>query len=444
MPLLALCLGFFVVIIDATIINVALPNIAKGLGGGISWLQWVVNGYTLTFAGLLLSAGSLADRVGAKTIFVWGLAIFSLTSLGCGLATNFLWLVAFRLMQGASAAMLVPTSLALINASYDNLQARARAIGIWGGIGGVAAAAGPIVGAILTAWFSWRAVFFVNVPLGLVTMFLTIRYVCQPGEHQDGKFDFKGLFFGFISIASLAFGLIEAGKFGWFSEIVVASLIVFVSGFVVFIIVEHRSEFPMLSLTLFRSKTFSSSVTVGMIISLGLYGILFMLPLYFQQLRGYSVLKTGWAIFPLVAFIALFSFLSGRIASKTGPKLPMVIGLGVGTLGFFAMMIVRQTGPDYIFLILPLVAIGFGAAFTMPAVTIATINSVPGNCAGIAAGALNTNRQIGSLIGVAVFGTIINTTPSFISGMRISLMIAGCAFLTGCVLTLINVNNRLL
>ena len=213
-PLIALCVGFFMVILDVTIINVALPSMAKNLDGGISWLQWVVDGYTLTFACLLLSAGSLGDRWGAKSSYLFGLMIFILMSAACGMANNFLWLTLFRLLQGVSAALLVPTSIALINAAYKDKTARARAIGVWASIGGIAAASGPVLGALLTAGFGWRSVFFVNVPVGILGLLLTVYYVKDTIRGHQEKFDFLGQIIGILSIASLAFSLIEAGRVG--------------------------------------------------------------------------------------------------------------------------------------------------------------------------------------------------------------------------------------
>lgn len=429
--LIALCLGFFMVIIDVTIVNVALPTIAKSLNGGISWLQWVVDGYTLTFACLLLSAGHVADKVGAKAAFLWGLGLFALTSLACGMSFNFLLLTIFRLLQGAAAALLVPTSLALINASYRNRQERARAIGVWGSIGGIAAASGPLLGAILTAWFSWRAVFFVNIPIGVIGILLTLKYVPNPIGSGKNHFDFLGQIIGIISVAALAFALIEAGRLGWLSELVIVSFVIFLVAFVFFLLIEHRASSPMFPLRLFESQTFSASIFIGMVLSLGFYGVLFFLPLYFQQLRGYSVLMTGLAILPLPGLAAISSYFAGRVVSVTGPQLPIVIGLTLGAIAFFTLLMMGEHSPPYFLLILPLAAVGLGGSFTMPAATIAALNAVPERRGGIASGAFNTSRQIGTLIGVAISGTTINTAPHFIAGVHITLIICGVAYLCG-------------
>jgi len=436
MPLVALCLGFFMVIMDVNIVNVALPSMAKDLGGNISWLQWVVDGYTLTFACLLLSAGNLGDRFGAKTAYLSGLLLFVLTSIACGMATHFLALTLFRLLQGIAAALLVPTSLALINSSYENKSDRARAIGVWGGIGGFAAAAGPAIGAFLTAWFGWRSVFFVNIPIGMIGVLLTINHVKNSKSGHTGNFDFLGQFTGMISIALLAFSLIEAGRLGWLSTTVMGGLGLFLLTIIIFILIEHRNASPMFPLIFFKSNTFSTSIAIGMIINVGVYGIFFLLPLYFQHIRAYSVFMTGLAITPLSALAGICSYFSGRLVSIIGSKIMIVIGLSIGSLGFF-MLFMASEHTLYILLLVPLALIGIGGSLTMPAATIATINSVPEGRAGIAAGAFNTSRQIGSLIGVAIFGTLINQSIHFMDGMHSSLMIAGVLFIVGCIASLL-------
>ncbi len=436
MSLLALCLGFFMVIIDVTIVNVSLPIMQTSLGGNVSWLQWVVDGYTLTFACLLLSAGSLADRIGAKKAFQAGLLLFVLTSMGCALSNAFWSLTTFRLLQGIAAAFLVPTSLALINSSYPDKESRAKAIGIWGGLGGIAAASGPILGGILTASFGWRAVFWVNVPIGLLALILAVKYIASPTRSLNGtheKFDFAGQITGIVSIAALAFSLIETGNLGWFSPIVLIGFLVFFVTFIAFLWIEHHNRSPMFPLNLFKSHEFSIAIVVGMIINFGLYGELFILPLYFHQMKEFSVLQIGVAILPLTGLVAVASYLSGKIISIKGGKFPMIVGLIIGALGF-AFLLMAEKNTDYYWLILPLAAIGFGTAFTMPAATVTAIQAAPEDRPGIAAGAFNASRQLGSLLSVALFGTIVATSTHFMAGMHITLMIGGSLYLIGSLL----------
>lgn len=442
-PLFALCLGFFMVIIDVTIVNVALPSMEKDLNVGISALQWIVAGYTLTFACLLLSAGNLGDQFGAKTAFIIGLILFALTSLGCGIVSHLGALTALRLLQGVSAAFIVPTSLALINASYQNKKDRAKAIGVWATLGSIAAATGPLLGAVLTTWFGWRAVFLVNVPIGIVAVLLTIKYVRNPNTSQKQiNFDIWGQLAAVISIAVLAFSLIEAGNQGWLSQTVMIGLCIFALIFTVFLVVEYRTVAPMLPLTFFKSTTFSAAIAVGMLLNIGGYGILFILPLYFQQMRGYSVLMTGLAIVPMFAFMSFSSYFAGRWISIAGSKMPIVMGLMIAAIGSFILMITKEHAPSYWALVLPLIAVGVGTAFTMPAATIAAMHSVPEDRAGIASGAFSASRQIGSLLGVATFGSIINASDHFISGMHICLIIATAVFLCGCLAAFVCVDKK--
>jgi DHA2 family methylenomycin A resistance protein-like MFS transporter len=440
--LLALCLGYFMVIIDVTIVNIALPSLAKSLQGGISWLQWVVDGYTLTFACLLLSVGNLSDRYGPKTIFLSGLILFVITSFGCGIAYNFGWLTFFRLLQGVGGALLVPSSLALINASIKDLRARAKAIGIWASIGGIAAALGPVIGAILISWFGWRAIFFVNVPIGIVGVFLTIKYVAKPIKKISGEFDFLGQIFIIVSIAALAFGLIEAGRLEWHSPLVITSLSIFILTFILFLWIEHRVSSPMLPLSFFQSSTFSAAQTCGVLMNIGFYSLLFILPLYFQQIKSYSVLMTGLAVLPLPGLTAIGSFLGGRMTSYIGSRIPMIIGYGVAALGFLSIFIMLKENTEYFKLILPLALIGLGASFTMPAATIATIHAVPEDNAGIASGTFNTSRQIGTLLGVALAGTIISFATDFSHGMKINLMMSFVVYVCGSLLSFMFIKTK--
>ncbi len=419
------------VILDATIVNVALPSIQHAFDSTLSNLQWIVAGYTLVFACLLIFVGNLADLVGAKKVLVVGLMLFILSSLACGLARNSTLLIIFRLWQGAGAAALVPCSLALLNASYKDSKDRAKAIGIWGAIGGIAAAAGPLLGGLLTASFGWPAIFLLNVPVGLITLALILKYSIQAIPQHKAHLDIPGQLFCIILLANLAYALIEAGKFGWLSlRIMIASLI-FLASLIFFITTEKHNKQPIFPLKFFKHRNFSIAMLIGIIINFGLYGELFLFPLYFQQIRGYSTIATGFALAPLLMLVAIASYFSGRLASRLGAKLPLLIGLVIGMLGFFSLLIVKTNAPSYFMLILPLAAIGSGVAFTMPAATMLAIHALPQNRDGIASGIFTTGRQIGSLLGVAIFGSIITNTKDFIHGMHITLTMSGILFFIG-------------
>lgn len=433
--LATLCLGYFMVIIDVTVVNVALPSITCALGGEISSLQWIVDGYALSFACLLLLAGNLADKLGAKRLFLAGLVLFVVASLTCGLATSIGMLIFARILQGIGAAFMVPTSLSLINSTFDNPAARVKAIGIWSGVGGIAAALGPILGAVLTTGFSWRAVFFINIPIGLLSIYFTCALVKPlPGNKTIG-IDVPGQIFACIWIGALAFTLIEVGKLGWFSPTILMSLAVFLVSLVTFIWFEMNVKAPLFPLTFLASSHFSIPLFLGVFINMSTYGLLFLLPLYLQEVRHYSVLTTGFAIVPLFILVAVSSYLSGHCVTRFGIKMVIVAGLLVGILGFLGMLwTINLNHPFYIAMVLPMLCIGFGIAFAMPAATIAIIHSVEHSRAGLAAASFNMMRQLGTLIGVALFGTIISISQQFVLGMGICLCLAAAIYIIGLVM----------
>jgi DHA2 family methylenomycin A resistance protein-like MFS transporter len=429
LPLAAICVGYFMVILDATVVNVALPSLARALHTGTAGLQWIVDGYSLVLAGLLLSAGALSDRLGAKRVFQAGLAVFAMASAGCGLAPGAAVLIMARLVQGLGAALAVPASLSLLQVSCAEPAARARAFGIWGGVAGVAAAAGPIVGGLLVAGFGWRAVFFVNLPIAAIGLVLTARYVPAPQGRPHGL-DPAAQLAGVTALAALTAALIQAGREPFTAPAVLAASGVFLAAGAAFLVAEHRGHDPMLPLGLFRNRTFSAATAVGLLINLGFYGELFVLTLYFQQVRGYSAVLTAVLLLPQMGMATIASTLSGRVMARTGPRLPMIAGQALAGAGLLAMM---QAGPrsPYGLLVAPLVAAGFGMAFTMPAATAAVMGSVPGDRGGIASGVINTARQVGGVIGVALLGTLVAHRAAFIPGLHAAMIAAGTAFLLG-------------
>lgn len=429
--LVAICLAYFMVILDSTIVNVALPALRADLGSTVSGLQGVVDGYLLVLAALLLTGGALADRLGARRVFQAGLGVFVVASLGCGLAPNIPVLVVARLVQGGGAALAVPASLALLRAAYPDVTARARAIGVWGGIAGLAAASGPILGGLLVSAVNWRLVFFVNVPIGVISMLLTARYVPHP-ERRPRALDLPAQVVEVLALSGLTFALIVGGRDG-LSPVVVAGGAVFVLGLLAFVAVERSAAHPMLPLELFGHRTFTTGNLVGLLINLGFYGELFVINLYFQQVRGYSALVAGLALLPQMGVVALGSALSGRFTSRVGsPRPTMLIGLVCGGIGLLALTI-TGAGTAYLVLVAPLVLAGFGMSFTMPAVTTAVVESVPAERSGLASGAINAARQVGSVIGVALLGALVGTGSS-IPGLRLALVIGAAVFLAGALL----------
>ena len=425
--LVAVCLGYFMVIVDTTVVTVALPALRAELRAGLSGQQWVVDSYLLMLASLLLCGGALADRAGARRVFQWGLAVFLLASVACGLAPTVGTLVFARFVQGVGAAAAVPASLALLRAAFPDAAARARAFGVWGGIAGVAAAAGPILGGVLVNTMSWRVVFLVNLPIGLAAMALTARYVPAPAP-RPRRLDLPAQAAAVLGLAGLTFTLIEGGRTGPSPTVMLGGLI-FLAATGGFLAMQRRSADPVLPLGLFRNGTFAGGNAVGLLINFGFYGELFVLNLYLQQALGYSAWRAGVALLPQMGVVAAGSAVSGRFSARVGsPRPTMLIGLMVGGAGLLGLTV---AAPDagYPLLVVPLAAAGFGMSFTMPAATTAVLDAVPADRAGLAAGVLNAARQIGGVIGVAVLGGLVAATgPAVISGFRVAVSIAGAAF----------------
>lgn len=438
--LVAIGLGYFMVILDATIVNVALPALRAGLHTSLSGLQWVVDGYTLVFAGALLTGGAAGDRFGARRVFQTGLGVFVAASVGCALAPSVAALVGARLAQGVGAALVVPSSLALLAAAYPDSRARARAVGVWGGIAGIAAAAGPVLGGLLVAAASWRLVFVVNLPIGIVAMVLAARSAPAP-RPRPRSLDPLAQLTVVVALGALTAGLIEGGHLGWTSPLALAVFALAAVSGMLFVAVERRVGEPMLPLGLFANRTFSAATAVGLFINLGFYGQLFVINLYFQQVLGYSALIAGLALLPEAGVVSAAALASGRFTARVGgPRATMLVGLLTGAAGLAGLAQARH-GTPYPILIPALVAAGFGMAFTMPAATTAVVDAVPTERAGTASGLINTARQVGGVIGVALLGNLIGTKASFVPGLRIALLVAAAAFLAGAIATAIAIER---
>jgi MFS transporter, DHA2 family, methylenomycin A resistance protein len=427
-----ICTGYFMVILDATVTNVALPSIGRGLHGGITGLQWVVDAYTLAFAALLLTGGALAERLGGRRVFTAGLAGFGAASAACGLAPSLGVLVAARAVQGAGAAVLVPSSLLLLQVANPDPRARSRALGLWGAIAGIGAASGPIVGGVLVSVWSWRGVFFLNLPFAIGALLAVPRFA-PATRPRPRALDLGGQVLAVAGLGTLTAALVAAGRLGWASPVVLVGCCVSAAAWAAFAAVEHRGTDPMLPLGLFARRWFRIGTTVGLLINLGFYGQLFVMSLYFQDVRGYSALQTGLALLPEAALLTVASAVSGRVMARTGPRVPMQAGLLLGGAGLLGLVAAGAHTP-YLVLVLPMIAAGSGMALTMPAATSAVLESAPPDRGGIASGVINAARQAGGVLGVAVLGSLVSVSSGFVGGMRIGLVIAACAFLLGAAL----------
>ncbi|MER7273836.1 DHA2 family efflux MFS transporter permease subunit [Dactylosporangium sp. NPDC000244] len=417
--LAAAVLGFFVITLDATIVNVALPSIRAGLGGGITGLQWVVDGYTLMFAALLLSAGALSDRVGAKRGFGAGLLLFGAASVLCGIAPSLTVLVAARFLQGVGAAVVMPASMALVRHAYAEPAAPGRAVAVWAMGGAVAAAAGPVLGGLLSL-ASWRLIFWVNVPVVALTLALLARSPRSP--YHRVPFDWTGQVLAIAAMGALTFGAIDAGPHGLTSPRVLAALTVAVLAGVAFVLVQARTAHPMVPLGLFRSATVNVAVAIGFAFMVGFYGLPFLFSLYFQTERGLSPLAAGAAFLPMMLLSAVLTPFTARIVERVGPRVPVVTGLVLLAAGSAALALLPASAPIWLVALL-LVPIGLTGPLIMPPTTAVLLESVPARRTGVASGVFNTSRQVGGALAVAVFGALVSASGGFLHGARISLLI---------------------
>lgn len=418
--LAAAVLGFFVVTLDAVVVNVALPSIRGDLGGGVTGLQWVVDGYVLMFAALLLSAGALSDRVGARRAFAGGLSLFVAASAACGLAPSLGALVAARFVQGAAAAVLMPSSMALIHQTYADAAKRARAVAVWAMGGAVASSSGPVLGGFLSL-VSWRLIFGINIPVGAVALALLAWTARSP--HRKVPFDRVGQVTAVLAMGGLTYGAIEAGAVGLTAPRVLTAFVVAVVALAAFLAAQARGAHPMVPPELFRSTNVSVAVAVGFAFIVGYYGLPFVMSLYLQQLRGLSPLATGLAFLPMMLVGAALTPFSARLAERLGARLLIGGGLVLMTAGMMLLAVVGSTTPVWVLAVL-MVLVGLAGPLVSPPVTAVLLNSVPGQRAGTASGVFNTSRQVGGALAVAVFGALLAHPGAFLQGLRTSLLLA--------------------
>lgn len=417
--LLAAVLGFFIVTFDAVVVNVALPSIRRDFGGGVSGLQWVVDGYTLMFAALLLGSGSLSDRIGARRAFAGGLVVFALASAGCGVAPNFAVLVAARFVQGSGAAVIMPASMALLRHAFPDAGARGRAVAIWAMGGAMASSSGPVLGGVLSL-ASWRLIFLINLPVAAVTLRVLARTVPSPAKRV--AFDWAGQLTAALAMAGVVFGVIEGGSRGFTQPDVIAALTVAAVALACFVAVQARVEHPMVPLELFRSARFNISVVIGFAFMVGYYGTPFLFSLYFQNHRGLSPLLAGVAFLPMMLVGGVLTPFSARIVERTGPRAPVVAGLIALAAGAAALAAVPASTPVWTLAIL-LMLVGLAGPLVMPPTIAVLLTSVPAHQSGVASGVFNTSRQVGGALAVAVFGALTAASGGFGHGQRISLTI---------------------
>ncbi len=406
----ATVLGSGMAAIDATVVGIALPSIGRQFHAPLSTLQWVVTGYTLTMSAFLLLGGSLGDRLGRRKVFCVGVVWFSLASAACAVAPDAAALIVTRLLQGVGAALLTPGSLAIIEASFDP-DDRGRAIGAWSGLGGVATAAGPLLGGYLIAAASWRWIFLINLPIGVAVLFLSVRHVPESRDPDaTGAIDVPGAVLAVTALGGLTYGLIEGPTRGWSDLSVLALLVAGMIAGAGFIMVERSRPTPMLPLDVFRIRQFTVTNAVTFVVYAALSGVLFLLPTALQVVGHYSPLESGAALLPLTLIMLLLSARSGQLAARIGPRLQMSLG-PVVIAGGVALLSRVASDHSYLSGVLPAVIVmGLGLAITVAPLTTTALGSVSAQHSGLASAVNNDVARVGGLLAVAILPALAGIT----------------------------------
>ncbi|MGI8713904.1 MAG: MFS transporter [Solirubrobacteraceae bacterium] len=435
--LVAMSLGFAVVQLDVSVVNVAIRSIGSALGGGVSALQWVVNAYTIGFAAFILTAGALGDRIGAKRVFVGGFLLFMGASAACGLAPDLGVLIGARAIQGIGAAVLVPSSLTLLNHAYTEPSERARAVGLWLAGASTALSGGPLIGGVLIATLGWRAIFFINVPVALAGIFLTVRYAGETSQSRDRGVDVPGQVLAVLTLTALVGATIEGGAQGFGAPLVLAGFALALIAGAIFIMLEARRRRPMLPLGLFGLRAFSTPAAIGLLINTAFYGLIFVFSLLFQREQHMTPLQTGLALAPIMIGITVSNLAAGRVNELFGPRRTIgVATVAVAAASAALLGVGRSTG--YAAMVAQLTVLGAAAGSIIPVITSELLGSVDRTRSGVAAGTLNTLRQTGSAIGVALFGSLLAGRSGLIAGLHVSLAITiGLAAAIACLAPLL-------
>ncbi len=447
--LAAVSFGLFMIMLDNTVVNVALPSMARDLGVGLAELEWIVTGYALTFASVMLTGGKLADLLGRRLIFVVGLVIFTGSSLACGFAESGEFLIGARIVQGVGAALMNPATLSIIAATFPPHQ-RGMAIGIWAGVSALALAIGPLVGGLLTQHLDWSWIFFVNVPVGILAIIASFVLIPESkDESAEQRLDLPGLLTSGIGLFAFTYGLIEANTYGWTSGRIVGAFVVAAVMLVAFVLLETRQRLPMLDLSLFRNGTFAGANIAILLVALAMFGVFFFVSLYMQGILGYSAVQAGAAFLPMTIMIILIAPIAGKTSDKVGSRWLMTFGmlLVAAQLVYFSTLDATERYWD----LLPgLVVGGMGMALVMTPSAAAAVRALPVDKSGVGSAVLNAFRQVGGSIGIALMGAIMahevgglegaevfRDPERFVDGFSTTLMVAAAIALVGAVVSFV-------
>lgn len=446
----AVSFGLFMIMLDNTIVNVALPTIQSELGMKVSELEWVVTGYALTFGALMLTGGKLGDLFGRRLIFVVGLVIFTASSLACGLANGPDMLIAARVVQGVGAALMNPATLSIIVATFPPKQ-RGTAIGIWAGVSALALAIGPLVGGIIAEKLSWSWIFFINIPVGVVAVAAAFLFIDESKDtSHEQKPDVPGLITSTVGLFALSYALIEANTYGWTSTRILVSFAIAAVALTAFILLERYQRLPMLELGLFKNKGFAGANTVMLLVGLAMFGVFFYVSLYVQNVIGYSPIKAGASFLPWTLLIIVLAPMAGKLSDRIGPRPLVVSGMVIltGSLLLFANMGQHE---DFWGLLPAMILGGIGMSCAMAPVTAAAMASVRPDKAGVGSAVLNSMRQVGGSLGIAIMGAIVAASASagrpnpedFLTGFHHALVTGAALTLLGALIAALTLPGRL-
>ncbi len=428
LPLVTLAIGFVMAMLDVTVVNVALPSIALQFTVPLTDLVWIVDGYTLTFAALLLVAGALADRYGAKTVYLAGLAVFTVASLLCGLAPNADMLILARMLQGLGAALFMPSSLSLLTHAYDDEQVRNRMLAAWSAIVAVAGASGPLLGGVLIHQFGWRGIFLINIPLGLAGLWLARSRILAAPRRPRALNPLSHLL-GVIALSSLCFVLIQGNSYGWSSTRIMGMAALCAAAALLLVLRERRHADPIIPRALFVTPQFAAANGVGFLINLGSYGQLFLLSLFLQQARGADALQTGLQLVPMLAVFSIGNLISSRISARWNVSTALLGGMSLAAVMSSAGIFVFSPDMAYWPFAVAVALSNLGVGIAVPAMTSVVMQVSGKGLANSAAAALNANRQSGALVGVALMGTILHLLPDWRASLPSAYAVIAASYL---------------
>jgi len=450
--LFAVSFGLFMIMLDNTVVNVALPTMQRDLHVSLSQLEWVVIAYALTFASLLITGGKLADLYGRRRVFVVGLVVFSLSSLACGFAPNAGFLIGARAVQGAGAALMNPATLSIIVATFAPKQ-RGQAIGIWAGVSALALAIGPLAGGLITQHLNWNWIFFINVPIGALAIVVSQLVIRESRDTSvEQSIDLPGLATSVGFLFALSYALVEGNRHGWTSPEILGLFAASVVLFAAFVLLEHRQRLAMLDLLLFRIGAFTGANTVALLVTLSMFGVFFFVSLYVQKILHYSPTQAGATFLPMVLLISFIAPISGKLSDRIGSR--WLMGGGMTLLGISLLLYERVGVHSNFWTLLPQMIVGgVGMAMTMSPMTSAAMGAVPVEKAGVGSGVLNSFRQVGGSLGIAVMGAIIasylhhpTNSPAaaqdYVNGLHAGFEVAAAITFVAAIVAVVTVRTR--